>query len=400
MKKIGFVVPWFSKDISGGAEMEVRDLTLHLRQSGVELEILTTCVEKFQSDWNVDYFPEGIEIINGIATRRFKIRKRNTQLFDMINLKLMANQQISEEEEKIFCEEMINSPDLYKYIADNENYYSLFVFIPYMFGTTFYGCQVCPDKSVLITCLHDESYAHMKIFKKAFSNVRGIILYAQPEYDLANKLFDLKNLKAKVLGAGVNVLENYNEYNFRKKYNINFPYIMYAGRKDEGKNVHTLIKYFVQFKKRNSNNLKLILIGGGHIDIPNSMKSEILDLGFISLQDKFDAYAGSLCLCNPSKFESFSLVIMESWYCKRPVLVSEDCNVTSYFVKDSNGGLYFKDYFDFEGAINFFLDKKDLAAQMGRNGCEYVKSNFDWNIIIKKYQDFFEELENNCNDSL
>ena len=45
MKKIGFVIPWYADGIPGGAEMELREVTGHLRSAGVGLEILTTCVK-------------------------------------------------------------------------------------------------------------------------------------------------------------------------------------------------------------------------------------------------------------------------------------------------------------------------------------------------------------------
>ena len=37
MKKIGFVIPWYSEKIPGGAEMELRGLTTHLHEAGVEV---------------------------------------------------------------------------------------------------------------------------------------------------------------------------------------------------------------------------------------------------------------------------------------------------------------------------------------------------------------------------
>ena len=58
-KKIGFVIPWYSEKIPGGAEMALRGITTHLNEMGVSLEILTTCVKEFSSDWNKNYFKEG-----------------------------------------------------------------------------------------------------------------------------------------------------------------------------------------------------------------------------------------------------------------------------------------------------------------------------------------------------
>ena len=158
MQKIGFVIPWFGENIPGGAEMELREVTAHLQKAGMEVEILTTCVKEFTADWNENYYAAGTAVVEDITVRRFPVRRRDTQAFDRVNRKLMDGKQISPKEEQIFVEEMVNSPQLYEYMRDAQDEYGLYVFIPYMFGTTYYGMQVCPEKSVLIPCFHDEAY--------------------------------------------------------------------------------------------------------------------------------------------------------------------------------------------------------------------------------------------------
>ena len=81
MKKIGFVVPWYHKDIRGGAEQELRGIVTHLKANNVDLEIITTCVKEFTADWTENYFKEGVEIVDGIPIRRFKVRKGNMKNF-------------------------------------------------------------------------------------------------------------------------------------------------------------------------------------------------------------------------------------------------------------------------------------------------------------------------------
>lgn len=395
MNKIGFVIPWFAEKIPGGAEMELRGLTEHLHKANIEVEILTTCVKEFSSDWNVDYYKKGTELINGILVRRFKVRKRNDEAFHKINAKLMNGEQISLDEEDIFLREMVNSTDLYEYMQKHKDNFSLFVFIPYMFGTTYYGCQVCPEKSIIIPCLHDESYAYLKRFREVYSKIGGMIFHAKPEEDLAKRLFNLETVKIATLGEGVNTRLSYDANRFLNKYKITSPFILYAGRKDKGKNVDTLIKYFKEYNARHSNDLKLVLIGGGDIEIPNNIKDHIYDLGFLPLQDKYDAYAAATVLCQPSKNESFSLVIMESWLCGRPVLVNGDCEVTKHFAAISNGGLYFNNYFEFQECINYMLNNSEIAQNMGKNGCEFVENNFSWDVIVERYMEFFKGVEGN-----
>jgi len=393
MKKIAFVIPWYAEKIPGGAEMETREVTKHLHQAGMDVEILTTCVREFVSDWNENYYPEGIEIIQEIPVRRFKVRKRNTRAFDEVNLKLMNRIQPTEPEEKVFIQEMINSPDLYAYIAEHKDEYTAFVYIPYMFGTTYYGIAQCPEKAVMIPCFHDEAYLYMQIYKKLYPQVAGMIFNARPELELTEKVYDISGVEKIVMGIGMDVdLQTYPE-EFRKKFGIQEKFILYAGRKDSGKNVHTLLNYFGEFKKRNPSDLKLVLIGGGEIHIPESARKDTVDLGFVDIQDKYNAYGASEILCQPSKNESFSLVIMESWLCHRPVLVHDKCAVTKNFVQESNGGLYFNDYFEFEGCLNYFLHHLEESDIMGENGREYVMKHFDWNVITEKYRAFFEKIE-------
>lgn len=392
MKKIAFVIPWYAEKIPGGAEMETREVTKHLHAAGMDIEILTTCVKEFGSDWSKNHYPEGTEIIGEIPVRRFKARKRDTEAFDRVNLKLINGAAPTAEEEETFIREMVNSPDLYRYIAEHKDEYTAFVYIPYMFGTTYYGVRECPEKAVMIPCFHDEAYVYMHIYRELYSKAAGMIFNAQPELELAERVFDLKDVRKTVMGIGMDVDITADPEAFRKKFGIREPFIIYAGRKDSGKNVHTLLKFFGEYKKRNPSELKLVLIGGGNIEIPKSAEKDVIDLGFVDIQDKYNAQGAAEFLCQPSKNESFSLVIMESWLCGRPVLVHSGCEVTRHFASDSNGGLYFGDYFEFEGCVSFILNNKETAAQMGRNGRKYVCENFAWNVIVDKYMKFFGEV--------
>jgi glycosyltransferase involved in cell wall biosynthesis len=391
--KLAFIMSWFGFDIPGGAEMELKGLVTHLKDAGVELEILTTCVKNFYTDWNENYYKPGNYEEKGITIRRFKVRKRDDDKFNKVNEKLMANKlPLTDEEEEIYTEEMVNSPDLYKYIRENKDNYDLFIFIPYMFGPTYHGIKEVPEKAVMIPCFHDESYIYMRRFKEAFKNVAGMIFHAQPESDLAHRVYDLSKVNAQVLGEGVYTEVEYDAKRFREKFNINDPFVLYAGRKDAGKNIYTLIKYFSEYKKRNKNDVKLVLIGGGEVQLPENIKDDVIDLGFVDVQDKFDACAAAELLCQPSKNESFSLVVMESWLCERPVLVHDKCNVTRYFASTANAGLYFDNYFEFEGAVEYVLNNKDEAAEMGRNGRKFVLDNFAWDVIVDKYTKYFQEI--------
>ncbi len=386
MKKLAFVTPWYGEDISGGAETALRGLVHHLQAAGTDLEVLTTCVKDFRSDWNIDFHPAGLSDCAGIPVRRFPVRRRDTGAFDRINQKLMAGQPITAREERTFMEEMVNSPELYRYIGEHKAEYSLFVFTPYMFGTTYYGVQQCYEKAVLIPCLHDEPYAHMDVFRQVFSRAAGMIFLSRPEQALAESLYGVRGPAFQSLGTGLDTAFTGDGARFCKKYGIDAPFLLYAGRKDHGKKADELARFFLYYKKRRPGALKLVMIGPGTL---GATSGDIVDLGFVPLQDKYDAYAAAAVFCNPSQFESFSIVIMESWLSGVPVLVNGECAVTRDFAVQARGGLYYNGYAEFEGCLEYLFSHPDVARQMAQNGGAYVRQHFSWDAIVEKYTRYF-----------
>lgn len=393
MKPIAFVTPWYGEKISGGAEAELRGLVHHLSDAGMDLEILTTCVESFQSDWSKNFHRPGTSTIEGLTIRRFPVRRRRLRVFDEINTKLRREEGISKEEEALFLREMVNSPKLYQFIRGNKDRYALFVFIPYMFGTTYYGVQSCLEKAVMIPCLHDEAYARIELFKETYSKVAGMIFNAEPERELAARLYGVEGEAFQTFGLGMDTDWTGKAERFREKYGMNGPFLLYAGRKEAGKKVDVLVHFFERYKREHPSDLKLVLLGGGEIEIGCD---EILDLGFVPIEDKYDAYAAASAFVNPSQFESFSIVIMESWLAERPVLVNADCPVTTDFAQKANAGLYYCGYREFEACLDYLLSHKVQADQMGRNGRRFVLEHFAWGVIVERYREYFERMAERC----
>lgn len=87
------------------------------------------------------------------------------------------------------------------------------------------------------------------------------------------------------------------------------------------------------------------------------------------------------CFGQPSKNESFSFVIMESWLCRRPVLVHEGCAVTKNFVSCCNGGLYFGNYYDFQETVKYILNHPDTLISWQRTDttmCVIILPGISW----------------------
>jgi glycosyltransferase involved in cell wall biosynthesis len=385
-KNIIFVTPWYGKDAIGGAETLCKLVIEHLNAYKIPVEVFTTCSKEFNSDWTNNLKP-GQYDENGVTVTRFKVDNRNTGIFNSLNQKILSNQTLDENEEKQFFENNINSSDMMDSILKDKS--SIFVFIPYLYGTTFFGAQIHPQRSVIIPCLHDEGYAKMFLMKKLLSNVSSLLFNSNAEKILAQQL--LKTIpKNQVIGLGIEPPQETNPENFKRKFNLD-KFILCSGRKETGKNTPLLIKYFCKYLEQNNSDLKLVLTGKGQTDIPQKFSKNILDI-FLSKEDLYNAFQSATLFCMPSINESFSIVLMESWAQKTPVLVHENCSVTKEHCLQSNGGLYFSSFEEFEECVKFYLENQEIREKIGINGFEYVQNNYSWEKIINQYLEFFESL--------
>lgn len=396
MKKIALICPWYGDNIRGGAEKECNYLAHGLKENGYPVEVFSTCVPQASDPRGINVLPEGLSEEGSIPVRRFLVKAQDLERYIPANLKLFKDD-FTIEDEQAYIEEDINSPDMYGYIREHKNEYSFFVFMPYLYGISINGAGICPEKSVLIPCLHDESYAYMHVFQSLMNDVRGVLFLSEPEKELAVRLYGLNETNMTVLGAQVDTgwEEECSAEAFREKYNIREQFILFAGRKDSGKKADELVEFFIRYKKEYPNSKKkLVFIGGGTLNdsIPDEYRDDIIELGFVSSEDKHNAFAAAEFLCNPSQFESFSIVIMESWLASRPVLVSGKCPVTKSFCLKTNGGLFYDSYGEFAECVNFLSENENTANQMGLNGKRYVLENFTQEKIIKKMITFLESI--------
>lgn len=389
--KTAFVTPWYGPHIPGGAEALTRMIVENLHRAGLPVEVLTTCIRDFHADWGHNDHKPGTEIVNGVPVHRFAVQKRDKAAFDQVNWRLIHNLPVTAVQEQTFINEMMRPTGLYEYMRQYQQEY-LFVFIPYMFATTYHGTQICPERSLIIPCLHDESYLRLGIYRQAYTAVRGLLYLTEVETDLANRyLGQVPEQIRQVLGCGVNTDFEADGDRFRQKYGLdNTPILLYAGRREPGKNTPLLLEYWQRYRAESETAAQLVLIGSGDVALPSD--SGILDLGFVPTQDKYDAYAAADVFCMPSVHESFSIVIMESWLAGTPVLVHDQCAVTRRHCQLANGGLYFRDYDEFAATLTYLLENQATAVQLGQQGRRYVLQNFHWDLIIEKYKHLLSQM--------
>jgi len=380
---IAFVTPRYGHDVLGGAERGAQAWAEQLVAHGFRVEVLTTNAVDLAS-WQTAQLP-ATEVMNGVLVRRFVADPIHPSGFHEIQIKAAHGKKITRRDEEHFMVHNLRSRALEDYIARHREDYAAFIFTPYLFGTSYYGAQQAGDRAFHIPCLHDEPAARFSIFREMLEEARGIFFNTPAEEQLAREKLKVANPFTTVLGYGFPDQPLHGDPDrFRKRTGIDTPFLLYSGRLETAKNVPLLIEWFVAYKQaRPESNLTLVLTGKGEISLP--ARTDIVCLGVIDWQDLNDAYSASVALCQLSLNESFSIVMMEAWQQRRPVIVHADCAVTRKHVERSGGGYACHDAASFITAIDTLLEHPEVATMLGERGYTYVQNHFTWSILIDNF---------------
>lgn len=385
-RKICFVVQRYGIEVNGGAELLCRQLAEKMVPLCASVEVLTTKAIDYIS-WK-DEYKEDVEEINGVIVRRFSVEKpRVRKEFDEINGRFLTYGIAQSEEQEWIEKQGPLTPQLIEYIKKNREVYDVFLFSTYLYYPTVMGVREVAEKSIVMPNAHDEPFLRMKIFDNVFMLPRAFFFNTEEEKKLVHRKYKNSDISWDIGGAGVTLPEQLNPMDFKEKYKLD-NYIVYVGRIDEGKKCHVLFDYFMRYKKENDNDLKLVLIGKPVIEIPK--QKDIVSLGFVSEQDKFDAIAGAKILVLPSEFESLSIVVLEAMSVKTSVLVNGKCTVLKGHCIKSNGALYYLNYGEFEGCVNYFLSHEKTVEIMKQNAWKYIEENYKWDVITRKLCNLIE----------
>jgi glycosyltransferase involved in cell wall biosynthesis len=387
--KIAFVVQRYGLEINGGAELHCRWVAEHLRKHA-EVEVLTTKSADYLT-WRNQYSRD-VEEINGVTIRRFPVvRPRNPERFGRLQDRLLRREHETADELRWLDEEGPRAPGLIRYIEDRRDDFDYFVFFSYRYYHSYWGIKAVSRKSILVPTAERDPVIGLGIFRDLFRAPRAIIYNSLEERKMINDVSGNEHVPGDVVGVGTEVPERYSGEAFRRKYGLAGPYILYLGRIDENKGCHRLFEYFIRYKRQSDADIKLVLAGTTVMQIPSH--PDILYLGFMGEEEKFDVLDGAELLVMPSFYESLSMVVLEAWVLGKPVLANALCEVLKGQCVRSNGGLFYESYPEFRETLGLLLSAPRLRRGLGENGRRYFHEHYDWEIIENKYLAILDRLE-------
>jgi glycosyltransferase involved in cell wall biosynthesis len=381
--RIAFVSPRFSAaGTVGGAETLLKKLAEALVGAGRAVEMLTTCADNHFT-WENARTP-GVEQHGGLTVRYFAVDEdRDIAQFLQVQNSISNGGYVSEEDEELWMRNNVNSSALYRFLEEHGGDYDRIVMGPYLFGLIFRASLIHPEKTLLVPCLHDEPFAYLKIMQRMFAGVRGFIFNSEPEAELARSIFSIDAQEQSVVGMGFERFDCDGSA-FSARLKIDSPYLIYSGRREELKGTPLLCDYVDTFRRRTGTDLKLLFTGRGDINAPSGLQDHIIDLGFVSEEEKHAAMAGARAFVHPSLNESFGIVLLESWLARTPALVHARSKVLRWQCRQSGGGLWFSSYPEFEEELKLLLEDEPLRRRLGESGRDYVLREYSWESVGKR----------------
>ncbi|MFH0908275.1 MAG: glycosyltransferase family 4 protein [bacterium] len=380
-QRIAFVCPRFAEGATvGGAETLIKNLALRAAGAGRSVSLLTTCAQNHFT-WE-NSVPPGHRKFGPLDVHFFPVdADRDIGTFLRVQEAINKRLPLTADDEHAWIRNSVNSSALCEHL--NRETYDRIVIGPYLFGLTYFASAIKPSKTLLVPCLHDEAFAYLGIMKELFGRVAGFLFNTEPERDLAKRLYQVPDATCSVVGMGLDAFDA-DPRAFAAKHKLAGPYVMYSGRREPLKGTTLLTEYLHAFRERTGRDVKLVFTGSGQIDAPEDLRPHIIDLGFVSEQDKHEAMAGAAVFIHPSVNESLGIVLLEAWLAGTPALVHAKGEVLSWQCRRSGGGLWFKRYPEFEEELLLLLDNENLRRAMGAAGRDYVKREYSWESVEKR----------------
>ena len=380
--RIAIVVQRYGLEVNGGAEDLARAVAEHLAILG-EVHVLTTCALSYTT-WANEYQP-GESELNGVHVHRFMVdQSRNwNRAMKETGLFWLSDRSLAEQMNWVRANGPFSTP-LLQYIKQSETDFAVFIFFTYVYATTFFGLPLVAHKAVLVPTAHDEPFLYKDVYRALLHLPRHIIYLTEAEREIVHQVTGNGRIPNSIAAMGITPPSDVSGSRFRQKHNIEGDFLLYGGRIASGKNVPQLLDYFLRYRQDSSHPIKLVLMGKSDLTIPQH--TDIIPIGFVSEKDKYDALQAATAVIQPSLYESLSIIILEAWLMKKPVIVHGQCAVTKQQCNRSNGGLYYSSYDEFNAILTRFIHSPLLQTALGQQGQQFVTTTYNWETVISQYQ--------------
>lgn len=402
MAKIAIIIQRYGLEINGGAEYHARMLAEQLTVEH-DVTVLTSKAKDYHS-WT-DAYDQEEELLNGVQVKRFSALPKNQKKFRKLRRKVLRTRLIDKllarkntvtevpiatghqfvKEQGPYC------PGLLQYLKEQQSGYDVFIFFTYLYAPTVFGLPLVKDKSIFVPTAHDEPLLYTAAYRQLFDTPRYIMYNTLAERELIEKNFPNACKKQAIAGMGIQPYTLPTTQPITNQW-VSGDYFVYIGRIDNDKGCGELIEYFHRLRREN---LSLVLIGNNENYQSQITSENIVFTGFISEAEKYALLNNAKGLIIPSKYESLSLVTLESMLQGKLVIANSYCKVLKDHIEQSKAGLLYENYEGFAAAIEKVISLSTLDYELlAANGISYVEYNYSWPSILAKFNKAIDHIKN------
>jgi glycosyltransferase involved in cell wall biosynthesis len=182
---------------------------------------------------------------------------------------------------------------------------------------------------------------------------------------------------------------------FRRKYGLTGKrLLLFVGTKNYNKGATHLLQAMNDIRQ-NVKDLVLVSLGLSTKEWKKKKgilpEGNLLDLGYVSEEEKRDAFDACDLFAMPSRYDSFGIVYLEAWRCGKPVIGAKVGAIPEVIEEGKDGLLVeFGEVDQLASAIISLLNNPDLCREMGEAGRKKVIDKFNWQKNIGKIEEVFK----------
>jgi len=382
------VVQRYGDGVAGGAEAHARQLVNRLKPH-LDIEVLTTAASDYRTWENT--FTAGIDWVDDVPVRRFPVLRQRAWDFKLYERRAFAPLHTLEDERTFVDAQGPYAPDLLEHLWRAGHDADHVLFFTYIYYPTVRGLPLVPERAVLVPTAHDEPALGLSIYEPVFHAPRAIAFNTEEERALVHARFRNERVPNDILGVGVEVPDDRSADRFRARFGVDGPFVLYIGRIVESKGCRELFAYWQRWRTAEPDRrIALVLAGQAEMAIPK--RPDIVHLGIVSEQEKYDALEASVALVVPEVLSSMSMVTLEAWACGRPVICDAASPVVWGMARRARGGLAFRDAAELGEIVGLLADDPGAARRLGEAGRAFVARTYTWPRIVGTYLDMFAEV--------
>jgi glycosyltransferase involved in cell wall biosynthesis len=187
-----------------------------------------------------------------------------------------------------------------------------------------------------------------------------------------------------------------------ERYQIHYPYLLYAGNIRRHKNIPRLVEAFAVVREQLSTHpvykdLRLVIIGDTISQFPavrqavikSRVENVVRFLGFVPFDTLRCFYESAAVFVFPSRYEGFGLPPLEAMACGTPVVTSNTSSLPEV-VGDAAVQVNPQNVFDIARGISETLLDEELRATLIRRGREQA-ARFSWNWTARQVLEIYED---------